>query len=269
MEPGKATTDPALEDAVFDRLDAIEAERVMQRALELEAEALGGHTTISAEQLQRVAREIGVDAQFVQQALGEVRLAPQARSRLARWIVPQDLFETADVSGITRAELDAAIVKWMTQNEGLTRGAQLDDGTEWDVDRRWRVRALAASLNGGNRISRVAGGDIAHRVHSLGEHQHKVALSSQGRRPQLFAQLVFGVGTVLGGVLLLGSAIQDELAYGVPTSLGCIALALWIGIGGARWWARGIRGALRRSLAGLVAASARTRRRWLPRRPFR
>ena len=169
------------ERLIADHLDALEAERVIQRALELEAASLDEPHVITTGQLELIAKEIGIDPAFVHQALGEVRLESEHRGRVSRWILPHDLVATATIKGLDRDDVDASIKKWMTQNEGLTPGGILPDGIEWDVDRRWRARMISRSMSGGNRISRVASGDVAHRVHSVSAHEHVVAFQSTGR----------------------------------------------------------------------------------------
>lgn len=245
---------------IADRLDALEAERVLQRALELEAESLAEPHEITPEQLHRIAKEIGVDSAFVSQALGEIKLEPTPRSRFARWVVPDNLFETATVQGVQRDNLDAAIAKWMTQHEGLTAGGILEDGIDWDVDRRWRARVLSRSISGGNRISRVASGDVRHRLHSIGEQEHLIALESLGRLPLLFARVVMSIGGTLGLLALIGAATTDGVLIGLAIAAALIGPAIALAVSGARWWARGIRGALRRSLLGLVDAATKSRK---------
>lgn len=254
---------------IADRLDALEAEKVMARALELEADANDVHNSLTPAQLERVAEEVGVAPEFVQQALGELRLAPRPRTRFARWVIPDDLFETATIEGVSRTELDTSVEKWMTQNEGFAKGALLDDGVEWDVDRRWRSRVLARSLSGANRMAKITGGDVAHRVHSASEHHHHVALSSEGFRPLLLARVVMSIGLIVSALGLLGAAVADDLAFGIPAFAGMALASIWVAVAGARWWARGIRGALRRSLTAMMAAAEPGGRRWLPRWPKR
>ncbi len=253
------------ERLIADRLDALEAERVMQRALELEAESLDHPHVITTSQLARIAQEIGVDPAFVHQALGEVRLESEQRGRISRWILPNDLVATATINGLDRDDVDASIKKWMTQNEGLTPGGILVDGIEWDVDRRWRARMVSRSMSGGNRISRVASGDVAHRVHSVSAHEHVVAFQSTGRLPLLFAHITMAVGGALGAIALLSSTVSG----GVLNAMGFFALfaglSVAVGLSGARWWAQTINAAMRRSLIGLVGSAKPKRKSWFAR----
>ena len=69
------------ERLIADHLDALEAERVIQRALELEAASLDEPHVITTGQLELIAKEIGIDPAFVHQALGEVRLESEHRGR--------------------------------------------------------------------------------------------------------------------------------------------------------------------------------------------
>lgn len=249
----EATSDHAGERLIADRLEALEVERVIQRALELEASAGDGAQLISGDQLAKIAKEIGVDPAFVKEALDDVMLSPPTRSRFSKWVIPEDFFEKIRVSGLNREQLDNAIEKWMTQREGLTQSRVFTEGADWDVDRRWRARTRARTLSGDNRVSRVAGGDVAHRVHSISETEHLVALQAEGRWPLMFARLIMAVGGVFAAVLFLGAITSGETLLGFGVAVAIAAAATAIAVGGARWWARGIRGALSRSLIGLAA----------------
>lgn len=260
------SADAAGERRIADRLDALEAERVLQRALELEAEAHDAPHVITTEQLERIAKEIGVDATFVHQALGEIRLGGGERSRFAQWVLPEDLVETTTISGLSRAELNTSISKWMTQNEGLIPAGQLADGLEWDIDKRWRAKAISGTLTGGNRISRVAGSDIAHRVHSVSDREHVVALQSKGRGPLLLAKMLMAAGATVAAVLLLGAIVSGDFLLGIAVALAIAVASVAGGVAAARWWARGIRGAFRRGLMGLANRARTGSAGWFKRR---
>ncbi len=253
------------ERLIADHLDALEAERVIQRALELEAASLDEPHVITTGQLELIAKEIGIDPAFVHQALGEVRLESEHRGRVSRWILPHDLVATATIKGLDRDDVDASIKKWMTQNEGLTPGGILPDGIEWDVDRRWRARMISRSMSGGNRISRVASGDVAHRVHSVSAHEHVVAFQSTGRLPLLFAHITMAVGGALGAIALLGSTASGGVLNAVGFFALFAGLSVAVGLGGARWWAQTINAAMRRSLIGLVGSAKPKRKSWFAR----
>lgn len=249
-----------------DRLDAIQAEQVMQRALELEAETADGPKVITTEQLERMAKEIGVDPALMYQALGELRLEAPDQGRFAHWALGDSLAESATLTALTRADVDASVAKWMTQREGLIAGRAVADGVEWHVDRRWRSRMLSRTMSGGNRISRVAGGDVIHRVHSLNDDQHVVALQSEGRWPLTFAKLVLGFGGTFSLVMFVGTDIADTLLIRLGFAGGSAAATVGVAVGGARWWARSIRLTLRRSLTGLTNTAKPKHSSWFSRR---
>ena len=258
--------DSAGERLIADHLDALEAERVLQRALELEAEERDQTHVISTEQLERIAKEIGVDPVFVRQALGEVRLEPAERSRFVQWILPDDLIEAATIKGLTREEVDMAVTRWMTKHEGMIPSRILADGNEWAVDRRWRSRMLARSLSGGNRISRIASGDVTHRVHSISEREHMVALQSEGRLPLLFARLAIAAGLAVSSIVLLGAVVSNDVFAGLGVFALLFGLSTAVGVDVARRWARKIQGALRRSLVGFAGTAKPRRSTWYSRR---
>lgn len=253
---------------IADRLHALEAEKVIQRALELEAEQLDTPHVISTDQLERIAKEIGVDPAFVHQALGEVRLGSKERGRFAQWVLPDDLIETATIDGLSREQVDAAITRWMKTNEGMIRGTTTAEGTTWDLDRRALAKVRATLISGDNRISKVAGSDVAHRVHSVSETEHVVALSSDGDLPLLFAK-----GMIALGVLIAAFGLTSAAAAGLSDFLRALPIFALIGggffvagVAGARRWGQGIRGALRRALNGLVGSTRPRRKGWLARR---
>jgi len=244
----------------------MQAEQVMQRALELEAETADEPKVITTEQLERIAKEIGVDPAFMYQALGELRLEAPDQGRFANWVLGDSLAATATLTALTRADVDASVAKWMTQREGMIAGGAVPGGVEWHVDRRWRSRMISRSMSGGNRISRIAGGDVTHRVHSLSDDEHVVAMQSEGRWPLTFATLVLAGGTIFSSILLLGAAVSNDLLLGLGVFAGITAATVGVAVGGARWWARSIRGALRRSLTGLASTAKPKRSSWLSRR---
>lgn len=247
--------DPAAaSDAIIaDRLDALEAERVLQRAFELEAAATDQPHLISAEQLERIAAEIGMDASFVRQALGEVRMEGVERSRLDRWLLPDPIIETETIGDVSRADLDQLLDAWMTSHEGLLVRQRLTDGAAWDVDRRLGAKIRTAGTTGGNRISRVAAGDVSHRTQSVADDEHVIALQALGRGPLGLAKLglslaaitvLLGIvtGLVAGGVAAFAASVLSSLVIGTG-----IAAA---GVAAGRVWARRIGEAFRRSLTG-------------------
>ena len=252
-EFGESPADVAGERQLADRFEALEAEKVIQRALELEAKSANTPSMISTDQLYTIANEIGIDPAFVQQAMGEIRLAPSQRSRFSKFVLPDDLFATATIDGISKDELTAAINRWMTLREGLVAKGATPTGVEWDIDRRWRAKTRARTLSGDNRISRLAGGDIAHSVHHVGETQHVVAFESEGRAPLMLSKAIMSVGIGLAAFLLLGAVVSGDVLAGIIVAAVLSAASTALGVSLARWWARGIRGSLGRSLLGLRA----------------
>lgn len=244
----------ANERAIADRLDALEAERVFARALELESEQLDQPHLFSADQIESIADEINMDVTFVRQALGEIRLTPKERSWIERRILPDHIMEAETIEGLSRDEVDELIDKWMRTYEGLIEASTVDGGVQWDVDRRLTRRLKTSQVSGGNRISRVAGGDVTHRVHSLSDEEHVVAMQSEGEGPLLLGKAGLAVGAL---IILMGAVggLSQPLAEYLQTlaSLavvggGVAAGAVWT----ARRWAKGIGRALKRSLTGLL-----------------
>lgn len=252
----QAKADESIANALdaLNSLNADEAEHVFHRALELEAESLEQPHVFSTEQLEAIADEINMDVSFVRQALGEVRLAPAEAGWLDSKILPEAIIAIETFDDIARSDLDSMIDDWMTGHEGLITASNLEDGKHWDVDRRWSSRFRAQQLAGGNRISRTAGGDVAHRVHSLSSDEHVVAMHSEGAGPLLVAKLGLAAAALIlgyGAVSNLGlspTEFLQSLASLAVVAAGTAATSIFL----ARRWARGIGRALTRSLTGLA-----------------
>lgn len=251
-----------------DQFDSLEAEKVIRRALELEAAALDQPHRFDTKQLERIAHEIGMDVGFVHQALGEVRLSPAERTRVDRWILPEDLIESATMSDLSRVEAEQAIERWMTGHEGLVARRRLTDGTIWDIDRRWATRIKVMQRSGGNRISRLAGSGVIHRLHSSTEHEHVVAVQSDGDAPLIMAKAAAALGAlvvVFGAASAIGQGLGAFVQAGVLFGVAGVSIAA-AGVLGARRLGRRIRAALRRSLTGLIDSLQPTRKGWFQRR---
>lgn len=251
-------------------LDANETERVFQRALELEAESLDQPHMFSSDQLERIADEIHMDVSFVRRALGEVRMSPGERSRLDRLILPDNIIEAETLEGMTHNEAAAFVTRFMREYEGLIEETMLEDGAEWTVDRRVGATLRTTLNSGGNRVSRIAGTDISHRLYSISADEHVVAMQSKGERPLAAAK----AGLALAGVLLLTGAVNAiglELVPFIQTMVSVTVASAAVAAGsiwGARRWAANIGRALRGSLTTLAArakAAAERPARRLPR----
>ena len=268
--PGPDGSTEASERLIAQRLDALEAEKVFRRALELEAEAIEQPHLFTGQQLESIAKEINMDLAFVRKALGEVRLSPSERTRLERFILRDHIIEVETIEGLTREQVDRLIETWMKDHEGLIPGMRLDDGIEWDVDRRISTRIRTTMTSGGNRISRTAGGDVVHRVHSISAQEHVVAMQSKGEGPLLLAKAGF---VLAAGLLTAGTiaAIGLDAVSFLQTVAGLMVGAAAIAGGAvfaARRWAKGVGRALRRSLTSLTQR-AKPKPRSLFRPPWR
>lgn len=261
----------ANERSIADRLDALETERVFARALELESEQLDQPHMFSADQIESIAKEINMDVSFVRQALGEVRLTPKERTWIERRILPDHIMEAETLEGLSRDEVDELIDKWMRTYEGLIEASKVDGGTQWDVDRRLSRRLKTSQVSGGNRISRVAGGDVTHRVHSLSDEEHVVAMQSEGEGPLLLGKAGLAVGALIilfGAIGGLGQPLVEylqTLASVAVAGTGVAAGAVFM----ARRWGRSIGRALKRSLTGLLTQVRPKWRRNEDKSPFR
>lgn len=266
-EPGGPAA-AASERIIADRLDALEAEAVFHRALELEAEAANQPHFFTGAQIARVAEEIGMDLVHVRQALAEVRLRPVERTRFERFVLAEPIMAVETVEAVSRAGLDRLVEDWMRDNEGLVEVRRLDDGVEWDVDQRLVAQFRSWLTAGGDRVSRATGGDIAHRIHSLGANEHVIALQSRGDAPIGMAKAAVAVAALVFAVGTIAAISRDTVGF-LQWLAASAALAVGVtafGIIGARRWAKRVGRVLRRTLTAIVhqarTGEGRSRRRF-------
>jgi hypothetical protein len=116
------------------------------------------------------------------------------------------------------------------------------------------------------RIAKEVGVDPAFVHQALSDDKHVVAMQSEGRWPLAFATLVLAVGATSGTFAVLGLEAANGLLPGLGLVAGSAATTVGAAVGCARWWARAIREALRRSLTSLASSAKLKRSSWLSRR---
>lgn len=251
-----------------DRLDGLETEKVIRRAMELEESSVDPTESFSPEDLERIAAELGISPQFVRQAIAEVRSGHADRSRVDRLLIPEEMAVQESIRGVTRDQLDRMVTRWMREYEGLMPTGRVASGIEWEMDRNALIRLRTAMTSGANRMSASVPGPIWHRVASVQEDEHVVTLSAEDRQPLLLAKGGTAVGVLAAVGTLVGGAVDGDLAavlIGTPVVGGGIVAGSVIG---ARMWAQNMKKALRRSLTGMTSQPVPPRPK-LPTLPWR
>jgi len=245
----------ATDRRLAERLDALETEKVMRRAMELEEASPDATESFSPEDLERIASELGINKEFVRQAIAEVRAEGSDRSRLEVLLLPDETIAQATLSGMTRTQVDRLVSRWMTEYEGLIPIGRIRDGLEWEVDQSALTRMRTALTSGANRMSRKVPGPIQHRVASISETEHVVTFSASDENPMWLAKLGPVAGVVVGTSMGVTGIVETD----VTMMLSAAALGTGMvggSILGARKWASDMKQALRKSLTGLSTQRA-------------
>ena len=222
-------------------------ERVLARAVELQASSATEGDGITTERLLEIAREVGIDTGSVRQALAEEQsrapLADDAdRGVLLDALGPATLSAQRVVPG-TPAEILARLEGWMPNREGLETKRRAGNRMSWEP----RVDAIGDFLRslglGGRRFDLVRLDDVTVSVAAVDATRSVVRFDLDARRlrrrqrrmmvavaiPLLIMTLVISVPIVL--LLLKGITV---------VALSMVSLTSFAVLGGYLSW-RGIR----------------------------
>ena len=126
-------------DTVSERLQQLssdDVERILERAIGLQMDSSApGRDVIDADALGRIADELGIDSQHLQQAMAEelVRIEEEDPGWLSRNLMPKAIAESRTVAAApdrVRAVLDY----WLASNEGLRKHTGNMEGATWHRD---------------------------------------------------------------------------------------------------------------------------------------
>jgi hypothetical protein len=172
------------------------ADRVLRRAIELQAARTGASDALDEEQLALLAEEIGLDPDLVRRALAEEHagLRPAEEHVADRFVGPQRVIAGRSVRGTPGALLEEAS-QWLQRHEGLRVQRRLLDGVRYEAD-----RSLLAGVRSGLGLTRGTGNlrsadEIALRIQPLdaGESLVTVEADVQSLRRQTAAGLAGSV----------------------------------------------------------------------------
>lgn len=250
----------------FDRLDALSrplAERVLQRAIELHHDDVHGPDRITRDQLDQIAKELGIEPEYVEAALVAeltTRRDSPPRSLRERMLAP-DRISGGRVIDADKETIERSIIEWLRAQEGFRPRAQTGSGYVWERDDHWatKLRLGLSSNKGPLRGLRT----ITHRHTDLGDGRHLVELDADARViSRTGAGLIggFGAASVLGGVAAAagisgGNDLAQFLSVMGPTAL----TGLTAGLITAKAWAAQIRRGIDRALDGISSPELHSR----------
>jgi hypothetical protein len=188
-------------------IDRAAVERVLARALELQAGSSGGESTdrLTEAQLLDLAKEVGLDPMHLRQALAEERTrvaVPEETGVLAKLYGGATVSAQRIVTG-TPTQVLQALDDWMQRQESLRVKRHFSERIVWEADRsvasvvRRAVSGRGDALVRANDVAATAiaveGSRVLVRLDAyLGSHRASMAQVNAG---------LAGVSLVAGGIL--------------------------------------------------------------------
>ena len=232
-------------------------ERVLARATELQGVSGEPSEAISESRLMEVAREVGIDAQHLRQALAEERAriafdAPD--SGLILDALGTALVDAQRVVPGNAADVQARLDAWLPRMEGLAVRRKTPQRTSWEPRHDPIGNALRAFGAGGRRFDLVRVDQLIATVTPIDENKSVVRFDvelSAARRAQrnLALGLVVGVNALVFGTLSVATMVAASNATnpaGIIAGLGVVG-AVQAAAGYGVW--RAIKGAYAQTLS--------------------
>jgi hypothetical protein len=230
-------------------------ERVLARATELQGPGADAPEQISESRLLEIAREVGIDANHVRQALAEERarstMEEPSGGFLLESIGPAHVGAQRAVPG-TSTDVQARLEAWMPRMESMAVRRKVPQRISWEP----RTTVLGNALRvvtSGNRAELVRADQVIATVTPVDESRSVVRFDVELnglRRSQ--RNLAIGLGVVANGLAFATVSLPIAfLAAGSPNEtmllggVGALA-AVQAGVGYAIW--RGLKNSYRRTV---------------------
>ncbi len=242
---------------VADRLQQLsvdEAERVLERAIDLQINAPGADPadTLDTDVLARIAEELDIDQRHLQQALLEelFRVEVDEPGLLDRLLVPEAITAHGPVSGNASA-VRQTVDDWMTNHEGMRKRAENAAVTRWEKDEGFGAFVRKAmQMSRGKRSLRTTAG-VSSSVRQATDSQQVVVLEADTTNLRRLALGLLAGAAVAGGAVAAASGVVDASGFGADNVAAGVATAAIFGGGvviGIKMWAQRIRDGLARAI---------------------
>lgn len=231
--PLPPSTEPALPRAAL--------ERVLRRATELQGDTSELPDVVAESRLMEIAREVGIDATNLRQALAEERARLPMQEQEERGVVldalgPASVSVQRVVPG-TPAEVLAKLDAWMPRMESLSLRRRIADRMSWEP-RRDAIGNFLRSLGmGGRRLDLVRLDQLVASVTAVDATRSVVrfdAESFKARRTQrtsivmiLIALAILGGGAAIPVLLLGGGTLAGGVLAAIAAFVGGIGYFSW------------------------------------------
>ncbi len=217
-----------LQDAADGELDLATVDRVLHRAVQLQAAGDTSAPGLSAAALVRVAAEVGVTEGNLRRALAEVLTTPEEESGFWSWLLAPDRLVESQVVPGDAADVERRLADWMRQFEGLRLRRRADGGGVWEKDPHVLTRVRMA-LGGGRGKLRNAQ-NVTHRVAPTGAGGQVVSVAADTTGARAAGQAALAIGAAAGGAAVVGAAVGLDGVAQIGALAGAAAgTAAWIG----------------------------------------
>ena len=237
---------------IADRLDSMNmdsVERVLRRAIELQFDDDLGPDTLSPDNIERIAQEIGINPAHVRRALFEEATASEQveMTPLDRFLAPVRMKERTMVEG-NLAEVTNTIDTWLEKHEGLQKRRIQGHGIVWEKD-----TSPVASIRMGFGVGKGTGalrsvGSVTHHLNSIEESKHLFTLEADTTIIGKTARGLLAAGVGLAAVLAIVLAALGAGWGALGGAAGALALFGGIALATAKIWTSKVRKGLRRAL---------------------
>ncbi|HXF96604.1 MAG TPA: hypothetical protein VNI61_10955, partial [Gemmatimonadales bacterium] len=204
-------------------------ERIVRRAAELQAAEREIGDGLTEAELLALGQDVGIPARFLRQALLEEQTRPVGEVPRGFWAWlagPATLSALRVVPG-ERPAVEAALARWMDQEELLQPKRRFPDRTIWEP-RAGAFASIQRALGGARRYALARAGEVSSQVTQLEPGFCLVRLEADVRRQR---KERLGGGAALagvGGVLAVAAATAGapQLVPLIPAAAGVFLGAL-------------------------------------------
>lgn len=235
-------------------LSVDEAERILQRAIELQTRAPGPDPmgTLDTEMLEEIADELDIDRAHLQQALLEelFRVETEDPTLLDRIVVDDTISGHGVAPGDVR-QVRAVVDAWMTNEEGMRKRAENPSRTVWEKDRGFgAVARKFLRLSRGSQALRTAS-SVTTAVRPATDDQQVVVVEADTRNLRRLALGLLAAAGAVGVAVAGSSAAIDAGGFGLDNVAAGAATTAVLGGGvviGVKMWAQRIRDGVARAI---------------------
>jgi hypothetical protein len=209
------------------RITREQLERIIQRAAELQAGEMDTGEGMTEQELLKLGSDVGIPGRFLRQAMYEEGAGARVPEKglLAKWFGPGTVGAGRVVPG-DKAQIEAALGRWMIEDEALTVKRRLPDRTVWEKQRGFFAEMKRGFGAGGRGYVLAKANDVSAAVTELESGYCHVELSADVSllRNGAIRTGVASSGALVvlgGGALTLASAV---VVAPVAVGLGVILL---------------------------------------------